>query len=235
MFSVEIGRQLAFIALDWRGESTWKKRVEDGIESIKASDFVRTRLSSLSVGVGTFVHSLSAMNQSYRAALEALKIRNRLKDKAVSPFYDDLHLYRMITVLDKYSNLHETVCQYLGPIIEYDRKYNGKLLETLKVYLQCNGSKQETAKRLFIVRQTLYHRIEKLESFLGSDFMAPDKRLAIELMIKAYDCLMDADEISYRHRNVQRWLIEEDRTRRRIREKASPLKLFCCGGWKRTK
>ncbi|AOL34256.1 MULTISPECIES: PucR family transcriptional regulator [Geobacillus] len=205
LFSVEIGRQLAFIALDWRGESTWKKRVEDGIESIMASDFVRTRLSSLSMGVGTFVNSLSAMNQSYRAALEALKIRKRLKDQAVSLFYDDLHLYRMIMVLDKYSNLRETVRQYLGPIIEYDRKYNGKLLETLKVYLQCNGSKQETAKRLFIVRQTLYHRIEKLESFLGPDFMVADKRLAIELMIKAYDYLMDEGGISYGQRNAQRW------------------------------
>ncbi|MCP5972660.1 helix-turn-helix domain-containing protein, partial [Klebsiella pneumoniae] len=57
-----------------------------------------------------------------------------------------------------------------------------------------NGSKQETAKRLFIVRQTLYHRIEKLESFLGADFMEADKRLALELMLKAYDYLMDGGE-----------------------------------------
>ncbi|AMX83874.1 hypothetical protein GS3922_09485 [Geobacillus subterraneus] len=101
----------------------------------------------------------------------------------------------MIIVLDKYSDLREAINRYLGPIIEYDRKYNGKLLETLKVYLQCNGSKQEAAKRLFIVRQTLYHRMEKLERFLGTDFMEADKRLALELMLKAYDYLMSGGEM----------------------------------------
>ncbi len=203
LFSVEMGRHLAFIAINLRDEETWKSRIEEGIKCLMASDFMQTRLSALPVGVVTFVPSLSSINQSYRAALEALKIRSRLDEQGASLFYDDLHLYRMIMVLDKYSDLREAINRYLGPIIEYDRKYNGKLLETLKVYLQGNGSKQEAAKRLFIVRQTLYHRIEKLESFLGDNFMEANKRLAIELMIKAYDYLMGDGEALYAQRNAQ--------------------------------
>lgn len=194
LLAADMGRHLAFIAINQRDEEGWKSRIEEGVECLMTSEFVQTKLSNLQVGVGTFVQSLSAMKKSYAAALEALKIRSRVKKEPVSLFYDDLHLYRMITVLDKYSNLREMVDRCLGPIVEHDRKHNGKLLETLKVYLQCNGSKQETAKRLFIVRQTLYHRIEKLESFLGADFMEADKRLALELMLKAYDYLMDGGE-----------------------------------------
>ncbi|MED4878824.1 helix-turn-helix domain-containing protein, partial [Anoxybacillus geothermalis] len=85
----------------------------------------------------------------------------------------------------------------LDPVIQYDKKYNGKLMETLKVYLECNGSKKETAKRLFVVRQTLYHRIQKLEKLLGDDFMNPEKRLAIEFMIKAYEYLMPNNATQY--------------------------------------
>lgn len=65
------------------------------------------------------------------------------------------------------------------------KKNNGQLLETLEVYLQTNGSKQETARRLYIVRQTLYHRIRKIESLLGEDFMNGEKRLALEFMLLA--------------------------------------------------
>jgi purine catabolism regulator len=68
-------------------------------------------------------------------------------------------------------------------------------VETLKMYLACNGSKQETAKKLFVVRQTMYHRIEKLETLLGSDFMSSEKRLAIEFMLLAYDYLNTTENL----------------------------------------
>ena len=66
------------------------------------------------------------------------------------------------------------------------------LFETFRVYLACNGSKKDTADQLFIVRQTLYHRLEKLESLLGEDFMAPSNRLALEVAIMAYQLLKDS-------------------------------------------
>ncbi|MEH7391920.1 helix-turn-helix domain-containing protein, partial [Bacillus sp. JJ1474] len=75
--------------------------------------------------------------------------------------------------------------KYLKPLYDYDAKNNGQLIETLQAYLQCNCLKNETAKKLFIVRQTLYHRLSKIESLIGSDYMLPPKRLAVELMLLA--------------------------------------------------
>ncbi|MDY0395840.1 helix-turn-helix domain-containing protein [Virgibacillus halophilus] len=46
--------------------------------------------------------------------------------------------------------------------------------------------KKETAEKLFIVRQTLYHRLKKIGELIGSDFMKPDNRLALEMAIKAF-------------------------------------------------
>lgn len=74
---------------------------------------------------------------------------------------------------------------YLKPLYEYDAKNNGQLIVTLQVYLQCNCLKKETAQKLFIVRQTLYHRLSKIESLIGSDYMLPPKRLAVEIMLLA--------------------------------------------------
>lgn len=51
------------------------------------------------------------------------------------------------------------------------------------MYLQCHGLKKETAEKLFIVRQTLYHRLEKIEQIIGSDFMNYENRLCLEMML----------------------------------------------------
>ncbi|KYD14256.1 hypothetical protein B4119_1421 [Parageobacillus caldoxylosilyticus] len=197
-FPVDFRNSVVFIMVNKRDIKTWKSRMKMGIKYLLESDFVnKKRIPKFLIAVGKFVENLSHMDKSYRTALETIKIQNQLGEKANSYFYEDLHIYRIISLIHKYSDLHEVVMEYLEPVIQYDQKYNGKLMETLKVYLECNGSKKETAKRLFVVRQTLYHRIQKLEKLLGDDFMNPEKRLAIEFMIKAYEYLMPNNEAQY--------------------------------------
>ncbi|HEY9577221.1 MAG TPA: helix-turn-helix domain-containing protein, partial [Pseudobacillus sp.] len=106
-----------------------------------------------------------------------------------SYFYDDLHIYRLIYAVHEQGVLHEFVSDYLSAVLAYDDYHHAKLINTLKTYLECNGSKKETAERLYIVRQTLYHRLEKLYELLGEDFMEPPKRQAIEFAISAYEYL----------------------------------------------
>ena len=65
------------------------------------------------------------------------------------------------------------------------KRKNGELLKTLNIYLQCKGSKTETAEQLHIVRQTLYHRLDKIYELIGNDFMESYKRQAIEVAISA--------------------------------------------------
>ncbi|MGG5832704.1 helix-turn-helix domain-containing protein, partial [Bacillus pumilus] len=51
---------------------------------------------------------------------------------------------------------------YKRQVIVYDNQNSGRLYQTLNIFLQTNGSKKETASQLYIVRQTLYHRLDKL-------------------------------------------------------------------------
>ncbi|WP_434749115.1 helix-turn-helix domain-containing protein [Paenibacillus amylolyticus] len=84
-------------------------------------------------------------------------------------------------------NLNDFIAEYLGPLIRYDSEKGRQLLLTLKQYLTLCCSKQETASALFIVRQTLYHRLDKIEGLLGKDCLLPEKRVAIELALYAYE------------------------------------------------
>jgi purine catabolism regulator len=197
LFSADIRHHMIFILGNKRGIKTWKERMIEAFTRLEQVDYSgKHNISSISFGVGKFATKLSDIHNSYKKAKETLLLQDMLSQESKIYFYDDLHLYRIISLINKHSDLQEIVLEYLAPIMEYDKKYNGKLMETLKTYLACNGSKQETAKRLFVVRQTLYHRIEKLEGLLGSNFMSPEKRLAIEIMILASEYLVATEESS---------------------------------------
>ncbi|MEH7502685.1 PucR family transcriptional regulator ligand-binding domain-containing protein [Neobacillus drentensis] len=190
VFSVEKRNEITFILINNRAKKNVKDRIKTAIESIIESEFIRKQCSAkILIAAGNFIGNLIEVHKSYLTAKETQRIQYKMTNKATYYFYEDLHLYRLISQMSKHVNLKEFAAEYLQPVIQYDQKYNGKLLETLKVYLECNGSKQEAASKLFIVRQTLYHRLQKLENILGEDFMDHEKRVAIEFMLLVEDYL----------------------------------------------
>lgn len=185
-----------FVLFNQRDSQHWKERIRRGLEKImKMPETYKRNIQISTIGVGKYVHQLSQLSTSYQTAKEAIRIYRNIPQPSNQCFYDELHMYRIIELLQQSTNLQEIVEEYLQPLIDYDQKHHGKLLETLKVYLQCNGSKKETAKKLYVVRQTLYHRLSKIEQLLGKDFLKPDKRLAIEFMLYAYDFLQQEQTV----------------------------------------
>lgn len=188
VFPVEKRHQLTFILLNRKGGEGWKPRVRKGVERLKKISLLNdTSISSFQIAVGKYVKSLEKLHESFHTAQETLTLQDKLPDSQHKYFYDDLHMYRLISVVHQHSNLGGLVEEYLDPIIEYDQKHNTNLLETLRVYLSCNGSKKDTAEKVFVVRQTLYHRLEKLEKLLGPDFMECEKRQVIEFALLAHE------------------------------------------------
>ena len=143
--------------------------------------------SKCTFGISTAHTNISHMKNGYKEAREVLKLHEA--GITTSNFYESLGVYRLLLTLKMSGDLDLYIDEYLGPVIEYDLKANGNLFETLKIYLEFAGSKKETSDRLFIVRQTLYHRLDRLEKLLGKDFMEPTNRLALEVAFKAYELM----------------------------------------------
>ncbi|GIO23247.1 PucR family transcriptional regulator [Oceanobacillus sp. J11TS1] len=121
---------------------------------------------------------------SYKEAKDAILIQNA--NLIETYFYEEIGVYRLLIEMYNSNKLEAYVQDYLGPLLQYDNKTKSNLLSTLSVYLKCMGSKKETANKLFIVRQTLYHRLEKIEKLLRTDLAEPINRQAIELALSAY-------------------------------------------------
>ena len=183
LFIVESRNQLVYIIADLIDKDL-KRRMTSCINKLHA--FRRkNNVSHLKIvtAVGQTVDDIHQVAQSFETAKDTLLIRTNAQQ--LSYFYEDIYIYQLVLQMQKNKAIMDMAKKHLRALYEHDAKHNGQLIKTLQVYLQCNCMKQETAEKLFIVRQTLYHRLAKIESLLGSDYLLPPKRLALELMLLA--------------------------------------------------
>ena len=184
----EISIIASFISTDClKNETDRFSQVIQRISEMKDNSFID--VTRCTFGISMVYKGIPDIKRGYE---EAIKVLNLHKSEiAETNFYEDLGIYRLLMLLQKGDYLDKYIKEYLATIFDYDRKMESNLFETLRVYLECGGSKKDTADRLFIVRQTLYHRLEKLETLLGEGFMAPSNRLALEVAIMAYQLVKD--------------------------------------------
>lgn len=187
LFPAMFKDHILFVLADQLNGRNAKDRLLRAIERLRATEQNQEpALFTGTIGIGKPITDFALVKESYESALETIAIQQDI-GPLQTPFFNDLHTFRIISALKKTGMLPALIEEYIGPLARYDQEKSGQLLRTLKVYLAMSGSKQDTARELFIVRQTLYHRLDKIVSLIGEDFMNADKRLAIELALNAYE------------------------------------------------
>ena len=94
-------------------------------------------------------------------------------------------LHRLFWSLREHDELQRFAQRRLGPLIEHDRRRKAKLLPTLEAYLAHGGRKAETARALHLERQSLYHRLGRIQELLGEDLDDEDVRLGLHVALRA--------------------------------------------------
>lgn len=138
----------------------------------------------LRLGISNSSSQFPKVSQAIQEAEHVLAFAAEFK----SPFFADLGVYRLLLQINTEA-LESFINDYLGPVLRYDEKHHSQLLSTLQAFLDHTLSKQEAAEKLYIRRQTLYHRLEKIQDLLGESFLRPDNRLSLELALQAYALL----------------------------------------------
>jgi PucR family transcriptional regulator, purine catabolism regulatory protein len=103
-------------------------------------------------------------------------------------------LQRLLWSIRDLQELRSFVTRRLGPLIEHDEARRSELLRTLEVYLECGGRKTDTARALHVERQSLYHRLSRIESLLGESLDDADLRLGTHLALRARKLLVGMDD-----------------------------------------
>src|SRR5690606_19314852 len=83
--------------------------------------------------------------------------------------------------------------QYLNPILTLEPLRQKELLETLKMFIECNLNYKETAERLFIHPNTVRYRIKQIREVYKDDqlFSEADKRFNLLLSLRLKEVLIN--------------------------------------------
>ncbi len=179
-------QSIALILLNKLEEHSWKPRLLNALSQINeifSSSNMQHFNDGISFSVGKIYPALDQLINSCEDAKKTIYIQNKLNNQAIL-FYDDLHIYRIIMVMEKAGSLNDFIKDYLQPIIRSGNEPDTVLLKTLLALRDCYYNKIEAAKQLYISRQSLYQRISTLEELLGEDFISePQKRICLEIAL----------------------------------------------------
>ena len=140
----------------------------------------------LSVGVGNVCTTVSDYNRGFSEAKEALQMGQHLASADGVTHFNDLGVYRYIYKIAHMDNLRDTYQDQIGQIATYDIRKGTDLLDTLETYLECAGNLTRTSNRLFVHRNTLIQRLERLQSLCEIDLQERANWLTLQVAIKVY-------------------------------------------------
>lgn len=148
----------------------------------------------LSIGVGNACQHIHDYRRGFAEANEALQMGQNLneqkgnngKQQSFVTHFNDLGVYRYLYKIAHMDDLRDVYQDQIAHIVNYDRRKNTDLLDTLETYLECAGNLTKTSDRLFIHRNTLIQRLERLQSLCDIDLLERSNWLTLQVAIKVY-------------------------------------------------
>lgn len=149
--------------------------------------------SHVLVGIGTTVESIKDLARSFREAQVSLEVGKVFDTEKTIVSYDNLGIARLIY------QLPTTLCDMFlrevfkrGSISSLDQE----TLFTIQKFFENNLNVSETSRKLFVHRNTLVYRLEKIKKLTGLDLREFDDAIVfkVALMVKKY---LDSNPVKY--------------------------------------
>ncbi|MFI7440091.1 PucR family transcriptional regulator ligand-binding domain-containing protein [Nonomuraea indica] len=138
---------------------------------------------TFSTGTSRHCAGADTLPDAYAQALKAARVGRQLHGPGAVAHFDQLGVYRLLSLVNDTEELHAFVRETLGPLATDDDAENSDLRRTLQVLLETNLNVAETARRLHFHYNTLRYRIGKLERLLGGFTDDPHLRLNLTLAL----------------------------------------------------
>jgi GAF domain-containing protein len=156
----------------WLGDLGRQMRTEHGIR--------------LSIGIGNQCQNISDYRRGFAEASEALQMGQSLNHDGGVTHFNDLGVYRYLYKIAHMDDLRDMYQDQVARIATYDRRKGTDLLDTLETYLECAGNLTKTSNRLFVHRNTLIQRLDRLQSLCDIDLQDRSTWLTLQVAIKVF-------------------------------------------------
>ncbi len=149
-------------------------------------DTVNTEFFSKTfVGIGTVVESIKELARSYKEAQISIEVGKVFDTEKNVISYDNLGIGRLIY------QLPTTLCEmFLGEVFKKGafEVLDRETLITIQAFFENNLNVSETSRKLFVHRNTLVYRLEKIKKLTGLDLREFEHAITfkVALMVKKY-------------------------------------------------
>jgi GAF domain-containing protein len=140
----------------------------------------------LSIGIGNSCQGIADFRRGFAEASEALQMGGSLNRDGGVTHFNDLGVYRYLYKIARMDDLRDMYQEQVARIANYDRRKGTDLLDTLEIYLECAGNLTKTSSKLFVHRNTLIQRLERLQSLCDIDMQERSNWLTLQVAIKVY-------------------------------------------------
>ena len=145
------------------------------------------------VGIGSVITGIKDLARSFREAQAALEVGKVFDTERLIVSYDNLGIARIIY------QLPTTLCeQYLREVFKKGsiESLDHETLFTIQKFFENNLNVSETSRKLFVHRNTLVYRLEKIKKLTGLDLREFDHAIIfkVALMVKKY---LTANPVKY--------------------------------------
>ena len=117
---------------------------------------------AIKAGVGASYEYIEDFKKSYQEARNVMAVSKIASKEEKVYFYEDLGIYSLIAQISNGKFLDDYVESRIGKLIKADQMQEGELCETLEAYLNHNCNANATAEALFIHRNTMRYRMDKI-------------------------------------------------------------------------
>jgi hypothetical protein len=143
------------------------------------------------VAYGTIVEELKDVSRSYKEADLALQVGRVFYVEKNILAYDELGIGRLI------HQLPPSLCEmFLKEVFENgpEEKFEEEELTTVYTFFDNNLNISETARQLYVHRNTLVYRLEKIQKKTGLDVRVFDDALTFKIAMMVADHMKDINE-----------------------------------------
>jgi len=140
----------------------------------------------LAIGVGNACQTIGDYRRGFAEASEALQMGQTLNRDGGVTHFNDLGVYRYLYKIARMDDLRDMYQDQVARIANYDHRKGTDLLDTLETYLECAGNLTKTSNRLFVHRNTLIQRLDRLQSLCEIDLQERSNWLTLQVAIKVF-------------------------------------------------
>lgn len=137
-----------------------------------------------SIGIGGCHSHIERIRTAYKESLDATAINDLLGQRKEVAVYTKLVHYQFL-MKSRGAELKDLYLNHVEYLERYDKENNTELLPTLKEYFRYMFNASDTAKNMYLHRNTLLRRLEKIRELLRIDFDDMEELFAIYLEICA--------------------------------------------------